>query len=237
AGVYGSETNDIKANELIFGMMVRVDVAINELLGAFAHVGFVYGSSSTYVNSTLGTNTNGGTYTEMPIFAGLTVKPAGPVLLTLGVGYLVELGETQLAPSATTNQPAGGLIGEYGYFDEHGYKNPFLRFAGSAKFASDWEIGMSTIMYWNQAGIATGWPNDKFVYYRGGVESSATGKTTTYESQLFHFDYFNAWDAGGAGFGANYLQFSKDNVTIRGVLGDGGGLAGLFSFVDVSFAF
>lgn len=236
SGVYGADTNDISSSGLTFGTMVRVDVAINELLGAFAHIGFVYDSSATYNNSTAnGTNTNGGTYTEMPIFAGLTVKPAGPVLLTLGVGYLVELGETQLAPSTTTNQPAGGLIGEYGYFDEHGYKNPFLRFAGSAKFASDWEVGMSTILYWNQKGIATAGGSGN--YYSGGVATSATGKTTTYESELFHFNYFNNWDSGGAAFGANYLQFSKDNVTIKGVLGTSADLVGIFSFVDVSFAF
>lgn len=231
----GGETNDNNSSSLTFGIMGRVDVAINELLGAFAHVGFVYSDDFGIVNSTSSTNTNSLTYMEMPIFAGLTVKPAGPVLLTLGVGYLVEISETSKVPSTTTNQPAGGLIGEYGYFDEHGYKNPFLRFAGSAKFASDWEVGMSTILYWNQAGIATAGGSGN--YYSGGVATSAAGKTTSYGSELFHFNYFNNWDSGGAAFGANYLQFSKDNVTIKGVLGNGGGLAGLFSFIDVSFAF
>lgn len=231
----GGETNDYSGSELVFGLMLRADMAINELLGAFAHIGFVYDSATSINNSTLGTNTNDLSYMEMPIFAGLTVKPAGPVLLTLGVGYLVEISETSKVPSTTTNQPAGGLIGEYGYFDEHGYKNPFLRFAGSAKFASDWEVGMSTILYWNQSAIATAGGSGN--YYSGGVATSAAGKTTTYESQLFHFDYFNNWDSGGAGFGANYLQFSKDNVTFRGVLSGASGLAGLFGFIDVSFAF
>jgi len=98
---------------------------------------------------------------------------------------------------------------------------------------------MSTILYWNQQRIATGdaWKGPFLNYYTGSVSTSSTGKTTSYASELFHFNYFNNWDSGGAGFGANYLQFSKDNVTIKGVLGDGGGLAGLFSFIDVSFAF
>ncbi len=232
-------TNDTTSSSLTLGAMVRLNVLINELLGAFAHVGFVYGDSLTITNATSGTNTNGQTFMEAPIFAGLTVKPAGPILLTLGVGYLVELGETPKGAQATTNQPAGGLIGEYGYFDQHGYKNPFLRFAGSAKFASDWEIGMSTILYWNTQRIATGeaWKGAFLNYYYGGVATTSTAKTTSYYSEILHFDYFNSWDRGGAGFGANYLQFSKDNVTIRGVLSDASGLAGLFGFVDVSFAF
>jgi len=133
------------SSSLTAGLMVRVDAAINELLGAFAHVGIVYsdGIDITKQNNagTEQTITNSGpTSMEAPIFAGLTVKPAGPVLLTLGVGYLVEISETSKVPFATTNQPSGGLIGEYGYFDEHGYKNPFLRFAGSAKFASDCKL-------------------------------------------------------------------------------------------------
>ncbi len=230
------ETNDNNSTSLTFGIMARVNVAINELLGAFAHVGFVYMDSFGIVNSTTsGTNTNGTTEMEAPIFAGITVKPAGPILLTLGVGYLAELGVTYKAPVATTNQPAGGLIGEYGYFDEHGYKNPFLRFAGSAKFASDWEIGMSTILYWNQSAIATQGGSGN--YYSGAVVKGSTGTATFYSMELFHFDYFNHWDGGGNGFGANYIQFSKDNVTIRGNLGDGTGLFGAFGFIDVSFAF
>lgn len=229
------ETNDNSFNQIIFGLMARLNVALAEGLGFYLHAGYVYDTANGIVNSTLGTNTNNLTQMEAPIFIGLKVQPAGPITLNIGGGYLVELGDSSTVPSPTTNQPAGGLIGEYAYFDEHGYQNPFLRFAGSAKFASDWEIGMSTIVYWSQDGIATQGASGN--YYSGGVTSTATSKTTSYDYQLLHFKYFNDWDGGGNGFGANYLQFSKDNVTIRGHITDGGGLWGLFGFVDVSFAF
>ncbi|MGC8765197.1 MAG: hypothetical protein ACP5QT_04855 [Brevinematia bacterium] len=229
------ETNNNSSSQLVFGIMGRLNILINEFLGAFVHAGYVYDDSITLVNSTLGTNTNGATTMEVPIFAGLTVKPAGPILLTLGVGYLLKLADIPKGAPSETNLPAGGLVGEYGYFDEHGYQNPFLRFAGSAKFASDWEIGMSTILYWNQKAIAT--QGGSGSYYSGGVKIASGGMTTTYESEILHFNYFNDWDGGGNGFGANYLQFSKDNVTIRGHITGGGGLWGLFGFADVSFAF
>jgi len=231
--VEGTATKDLNGVESTSssktaGLMVRVNIPVGDIYSIYVHPGFVWSDSSSKTGSADETGT---TSMVAPIFAGFSIKPAGAVTLNLGAGYLLVLSEVE-RPTDVKGQPVSGIISEYAYFDEHGYKNPFLRFAGSAKFASDWELGMSTIVNFNQGGQACGWPPGKGYY--GGVTGSDADNSY---SQLIHFDYFNNWDSGGGGYGANYIQYSKDGVTIKGVLGDGGGLAGMFQYMEFSFNF
>ncbi len=236
AGVTSTIKSDSSSFDL--GLMVRAGFLINEILSLYAHLGIVSYSSKSFATVEVGgvTTTNADTENkriELPLYGGLSVKPAGPIVLNLGIGYLLPVSRYDRSGASTNDlTPGGGFDGEYNFFDEHAYKNPFLRFAGSAKFASDWEIGMSTIVTLWSPGIQTAGYNGPG-YYTSTVDKF--GKTES--SQFFHFDYFNDWDGGGNGFGANYLQFSKDNVTIRGHITGGTGLWGLFGFADVSFAF
>jgi hypothetical protein len=229
----GTTTKDLNGVEstsssMKAGLMVRVNIPVGDIYSIYVHPGFVWSDTSTKIGSA---DAIGTTSMEAPIFAGLSIKPAGAVTLNLGAGYLLVLSEVE-KPTDAKGQSVSGLIGEYGYFDEHGYKNPFLRFAGSAKFASDWELGMSTIVNF-QGQNNCGGNSDK---YYGGV----TGTDADYAyAQILRFTYFNNWDDGGGGYGANYIQYSKDGVTIKGVFGGdtSKGIAGLFSYIECAFNF
>jgi hypothetical protein len=225
-------TNSQNSSQVEVGAMVRLGYKIDNVWGAYAHVG-LYNDSESLVGIT-GTVTNTTTTGKLqaPIYVGLSFAPAGWMHMNLGIGYSAHLSDSTLTTSATgssvttnvNSSTGGGFQNIYSFFDEHGYVIPFMQFNGSAKFATDWELGLNTLVLMN-GNNGTGEGGSPAV-----SSTSATGNTQN--TGMFSWTPLFNWDNGNA-----YIKYTKDAVSFTGKLGNGGQLAGLFAWIDMSISY
>jgi hypothetical protein len=242
-GIGYNTTNKLAASELGFGGMIRASFLVNESFGYYAHVGYWHDDVAyqTIQNST--TNQDKLTFAnDIPIMAGISIKPAASITLNLGVGYIIALNNGVYDNAAhTTNITGSGLQSEYKAFDEHGYQNPFLRFSGKSQFNENWELGLCMeIRLWASSEVTKAGQTGNYFTSTSTVNGNSYTSSSSY--QLFHFDQNFSFDANGAGPNAAYIQYSKDGVTLKGLFGGsigggGGSLFGLFGTLDMSLAF
>ncbi len=241
-------TNATATLNLYTGALVRVGYPLNDQWSIYAHVGvFALSSGSATIaqtGATATTNASGTAGVHVPIFAGFAFKPAGWSTWNLGIGYVVKNDATATivtsGSTATTNivTSGGGLENIYheNNDQEHAYAEPFLNWGGSAKFASDWTLAFTGIMLLNSS---QGFADSPF--YTSSSATGTSGVNNTSSSQLVHFTQIWDWDGGGAGGGACYIQYAKDAVSLKFVMGGNGtggsSIMGMFGFVDMSINF
>jgi hypothetical protein len=230
-----SQTNVTTASDTHIGALVRLGYKIDAIWSLYAHVGIDNDSASSVTIFSTGTgavtNSTVGNQLQAPLFIGVGFQPAGWVNLNVGLGYAAVLGssttavtQTKIGGTPTTNitTVGGGLQETYGFFDEHGYVNPFMKFSGSTKIGTDWEVGLSTIVSMNGGAMSGGYP---------AVNSTSSDGYNNNTSMVTFANNFN-WDNQQC-----YVKFSKDAFSVQGMLGGKNGLAGLFAFVDASISF
>jgi hypothetical protein len=225
-------TNTLNFGEAYVSGMVRIGYSINDNWAFYGDIGLVMWNRNTTLILTTSTNTEANNILEAPIRAGFTFKPAPWFTLNLGLGYIAELSTSDtLIQGSSTNviNYSGGLAGHYNVQDEqeHAYNHPFINFGSTSKFAEDWSIGVTEVVLLNAGGGAFG-----NIGYYNNVTSPQQGLVSV--NQIFHFDNVWNFDSGGA---LCWLQYSKDNVTFKGTFGNGAGLLGLFSQMDISLNF
>ena len=225
-------TNILNFGEAYASGMIRLGYKINDNWAFYGDIGLVMWNRNTTLILTTATNTEANNILEAPIRIGFTYTPAPWFTLNLGFGYIAELATSDtLITGSSTNilNYGGGLAGQYNVQDEqdHAYNHPFINFGSTSKFAEDWSISVTEVVLFDAGGGAFG-----NIGYYNNVTSPQSGFTSI--GQVFHFDNVWNFDGGGA---LCYIQYSKDNVTFKGTIGNGAGLLGLFSQMDISLNF
>jgi hypothetical protein len=224
-------TNVTTSSDLHIGALVRLGYKIDSIWSLYAHVG-IDNDSTTYLSANTGataasssTNSATGNQLQAPLFIGIGFQPVGWVNLNVGLGYAAVLGSSLTTVNGTITNvttTGGGFQETYGFFDEHAYVNPFFKFSGSTKFATDWEVGMSEVISMNGGAMSGGYLPVNTTSANGGVNNTSM------------FTFANNWNWDNQ---QCYIKYTKDAFSFQGMLGGKNGLAGLFAFVDASISF